>query len=144
MANHPQALKRARQSEKRRQRNMHYKTQLRTRVKYVRYAVGQIETLAAGKTIHAQEVEKHLKGIVEGKAADYKGAGFEGLIKSATALLKKYDKKKHAAFLKTLAQADLKISARLLSRAGSKGVLHKRTAGRRISRLTKLVNRVSA
>ena len=144
MANHPQALKRARQSEKRRQRNMAVKSRIRTRVRALRYSVDQLNQLRAGRHIHPQEVEKHLRWLTEGKASDLKAGGGENLLKDATALLSKYDSEKHTALLTALAHHDLSESTRLLAKAASKGVYHKKTAGRRISRLTKMVNAIDA
>ncbi len=80
MANHPSALKRMRQNEKRRVRNMSYRSKMKTAVK------GYLDA-------------------VEAKSAD-------------------------AADL-------LKSAARLISKGASKGVIHKNTASRTISRLTK-------
>ena len=144
MANHRQALKRAKQSERRRQRNIAVKSRIRTRVRALHYAVDQIRQLEAGKSIHAQEVEKHLKWVSEHKAADLKRVGAAGLVDEATALLESYDSGKHADFLRKLARTDLAESTRLLGKAASKGVVHKRNASRHISRLTRLVNGVTA
>jgi len=144
VANHKQAAKRARQSELRRQRNMAVRSKLRTRVRALRYAVEQIHTLAAGKAIHPQEVDKHLRWITEGKAADLTKLGYGDLVEAAKGLLKKYDPTAHSGLLRRLARADLKESVRLLGKAASKGVLHKATASRRISRLNRLVNAVDA
>ncbi len=49
MANHKDALKRARQNDKRRARNRHYRTRMRNRIKAVRAAVesGNVETAQA-------------------------------------------------------------------------------------------------
>ena len=59
MANHKDALKRARQSERRRAQNRHYRTMMRTRIKAVRDAVeaGEVDTAQAAlrdaqSTIH--------------------------------------------------------------------------------------------
>lgn len=144
VANHKQAAKRARQDERRRQRNMAVKSRIRTRVRALRYAVDQLKTLEAGRTIHPQDVEKHLRGLTEGKSADLTRLGFGEVTDDATKLLSKYDAEGHAALLKKLAKADLKESTRLLSKAASKGVLHKRTVSRRISRLTKMVDGIEA
>lgn len=144
MANHPQALKRSRQSEKRRQQNAHVKSTIRSSVKAVRYAVDQLQQVEAGRHIHPQEIEKHLKSVSVGKRNDYEKNGFKDVFKKAEALLKKYDAKKHATFLRQLAQADLHASRRLIGKAASKGVFPARTASRKISRLDRLVNTVSA
>ena len=140
MANHKQAAKRARQSERRRQRNVAVKSRIRTRVRAIRYALGQVEQLQAGRTIHPQEVEKHLRWLSEGKATDLEGLGFKELGDEAKALIKKYDAAKHQAFLIRLAEADLKESTKLYYKAASKGVMHKRTAARRVSRLARMVH----
>ena len=144
MANHKQAAKRARQAERRRQRNMAVKSRIRTRVRALRYAVDQLKTLEAGRNIHPQDVEKHLRGLTEGKSQDLDRLGFKDITDDAKKLLGKYDADGHAALLKKLAKADLKESTRLLSKAASKGVLHKRTVSRRISRLTKMVDGLEA
>jgi small subunit ribosomal protein S20 len=88
VANHPSALKRQRQAEKRRLRNRNVKTALRTYVRGVREAV--------------------------------------------------------AARDSTLAKEKLAVAARALDRAVTKGVLHARSASRKISRLARLVNSVAA
>jgi small subunit ribosomal protein S20 len=49
VANHPSALKRHRQSEKRRRRNQQIRTQLRHLVRSVRVAVGTKDATAAGE-----------------------------------------------------------------------------------------------
>jgi len=142
LANHRQALKRAKQAERRRQRNMAVKSRIRTRVRALRYAVDLVSQLEAGRNIHPQEVEKHLRWLSESKSADLTRTGFGELVDEAKTLLAGYDQGKHAAFLRKLARADLRESTRLIGKAASKGVLHKRTAARRISRLSKLVNTI--
>ena len=144
MANHKQAAKRARQSEARRVRNIAVRSRLRTRVRALRFAVEQIQTLEAGRTIHPQDVEKHLRWLTSGLAPDLARVGFAEISAEASKLLTKYDAAGHASLLKKLAHADLKESTRLLGKAGAKGVLPKRTVGRRISRLTKMVNSIEA
>ena len=86
MANHPSALKRHRQSEKRRLRNRAFKTRLRHLVRDVRTALSARDTDAAAKTF-------------------------------ATA-------------------------ARELDTAVTKGVLHRNSAARRISRLARAVSQL--
>ncbi len=81
MANHASAIKRHKQSEKRRARNASVKSTLRTAVKKVK------ESIAAGK---ADEIKTSLKSAISE-----------------------------------------------LGKAASKGVLHKKNASRRISRLSK-------
>lgn len=88
MANHVSALKRARQNDKRRARNAHFKSFMRSRVRRVRDAV------KAGKATEA-----------------------ELLLRSA-------------------------MSA--LHRVAGKGIIHTRTADRKIGRLGKLVATLSA
>jgi small subunit ribosomal protein S20 len=85
LANHPSALKRARQNENRRLRNRMTKTRVKHVVKIVREAAG------------AQSADT--------------------------------------------AQTQLNEAKSLIDKAAKKGVIHKRTAARKISRLTKLVNR---
>ncbi len=88
MANHKSALKRARQSEVRRQRNMTYKTRVKGAIKKVRTAVAN----SAGD---------------EAK---------ENLIKATS----------------------------IIQKTASKGILHPRNAARKISRLTRQVNRIAS
>ena len=88
MANHKSALKRARQSEVRRLRNMSYKTRSKNIVKEVRAAVSENN--------QEQAIEK---------------------LKKATAIIQK---------------------------STSKGVFHKKTASRKISRLARQINQISA
>ena len=88
MANHPSALKRHRQSEKRRLRNRAIKTRLRHLVREVRTALSTRDADAATKTL-------------------------------ATA-------------------------TRALDKAVTKGVLHRNSASRRISRLAHAVNQLQA
>jgi len=144
VANHKQAAKRARQSERRRQRNTAVKSRIRTRVRALRSSVDQLKTLEAGRNIHPQDVEKHLQWLTSAKVKDLGRLGYGEVIDEATKLLKTYDSDGHMALLKKLAHADLKESTRLLAKAGSKGVMHKRTVSRRISRLTKMVDGLEA
>lgn len=88
MPSHKSALKRLRQNEKRRLRNRHWKSTMRTAIKKVRMAV------------EAKEVEQ--------------------------------------------AQALLRDATSTIAHVASKGVIHKNTASRKISRLTRLVNSLSA
>lgn len=73
MANHKSALKRIRQSERRRKRNQHIRTEMRTMVKRCREA---LESGDAGKASEAFQVaEKSIrraatKGIIPKKRAD--------------------------------------------------------------------------
>jgi len=148
VANHNQAEKRARQSEHRRVRNLHVKSSVRTYVKRVRYAVETLRVLDAGRQVHAQEVEKHVRAILDRHAAEYQGIKRESVLTLAKELLagasnsKKFDRDKHRAFLRDLAQADLFIATRVMTKAASKGVFHKRNIARRVSRLNLLVNSV--
>ncbi len=88
MANHPSALKRARQNEKRRLRNKAVRTRVRGAVKTVRQA------------LEAKDAEA--------------------------------------------AQGALKDATQLIGKAASKGVLHKRSASRKISRLARQVHALSS
>ena len=88
MAIHLSALKRARQNEKRRLRNLHIKTAVKSSIKKVREAI---------------------------EVKDVEGA--------------------QKALLKTIP---------LIQKAHSKGVFHKNTSTRKISRLTREVNALSA
>jgi small subunit ribosomal protein S20 len=85
LANHPSALKRARQNEDRKLRNRRTKTRVKHVVKLVREAV-------AGSSAEA-------------------------------------------------APAKLNDAKSLIDKASKKGVIHKRTASRKVSRLSRLVNR---
>jgi small subunit ribosomal protein S20 len=88
LANHKSALKRARQSETRRLRNIGYKTRAKHAVKEVRTAI----------TNNSTEQAK------------------ENLIEAVS----------------------------IIQKTSSKGIIHKRKASRKISRLTRQVNRLSA
>ena len=87
MADHPSALKRHRQSEKRRLRNQAIKTRMRHLVREVRQAIGSRDPAAAKKT--------------------------------------------------------LDVASKYLDKAVTKGVLHRNTAARRISRLSHAVSQLS-
>lgn len=150
MANHKQAKKRAIQSERRRLRNMHVKTTVRSLIKRVRYSVDTINLIDAGRQVHPQEVEKHLRSIIERRTPVYTRFGNEAVLTGAQTLLdtgrkggKHFDRDMHRSFLESLARVDLHLAARMLDRAASKGVLHQRNAARRVSRLNLLVNGVS-
>ena len=88
MANHKSALKRARQSEVRRLRNMGYKTRSKNIVKEVRAAVTENDK--------EQAIEK------------------------------------------------LKIATAIIHKSASKGVFHKKKASRKVSRLARQINQISA
>ena len=88
MANHKSALKRVRQSEIKRVRNLGYKTRVKHAVKAVRTAVAENSTEQAK----------------------------ENLIKAVS----------------------------IIQKTSSKGVIHKRKASRKISRLTRQVNQLSS
>jgi small subunit ribosomal protein S20 len=88
LANHDSALKRARQSEMKRLRNIGYKTRVKHAVKEVRAAI----------TNNSTEQAK------------------ENLIKAVS----------------------------IIQKTSSKGIIHKKKASRKISRLTQQVNRLSA
>lgn len=87
MANHPSALKRARQNLKRRERNRSAKTQIKNIVKTVRSAVDE----------NSKEV----------------------------------------------ALKELNSAKSLINKTARKGIIHRNTAARKISRLSKLVNQVA-
>ncbi len=87
MATHKSAIKRHRQSEKRRQRNVSTKTHVKTRVKAVITSVESKETDSA--------------------------------------------------------REELLRATKVIDKAAAKGILHKKTASRKISRLTKRVNALS-
>jgi small subunit ribosomal protein S20 len=73
VANHPQALKRHRQSEKARARNKHYKSMVRTVVKKATAATGKAATKAfrsAESTIQSVAA----KGVIPRKRASRKVA----------------------------------------------------------------------
>ena len=88
MANHKSALKRARQSETRRLRNIGYKTRVKHAVKEVRTAITNNSTEQAKET----------------------------LIKAVS----------------------------IIQKTSSKGIIHRKKASRKISRLARQVNRLSA
>ena len=88
MANHESALKRARQSENRRLKNIGYKTRVKHAVKEVRTAVTNHSTDQAKET--------------------------------------------------------LKKAVSIIQKTSSKGIVHKKKASRKISRLTRKVNRLTA
>lgn len=74
MANHPQALKRHRQSLKRRARNRHYKTVLKNTVKSLRNAINEgkdaetIEGLLRHASSTAHKVAQ--KGVIKANTAN--------------------------------------------------------------------------
>lgn len=88
MANHKSALKRARQNEKRRARNRHHRSTLRTAIKKFR-------TLLAGKDAEAaqqgyaavqQVIDKAVtKGIIHRNAADRYKSRLAGALKKLQA-----------------------------------------------------------
>ena len=72
MANHPSALKRHRQSEKRRLRNRALKTHLRHLVRAVRTAVASRDPAAAAQTLAraSREIDKAVtKGVLHRNSA---------------------------------------------------------------------------
>ena len=87
MANHPSALKRAKQNKMRRTRNASMKSKIKTKVKQY------LQTLEASSKESASPV--------------------------------------------------LNEAVSLIDRAGSKGILHPKTASRKISRLSKKINKLS-
>ena len=75
MARHPSALKRHRQSEKRRQRNQAIKTRLRRIVRDVRTAVGASDATVAGERLEqaARALDKAVtKGVIHRNNASRK------------------------------------------------------------------------
>jgi small subunit ribosomal protein S20 len=86
LATHPSAIKRAKQNEKRRTRNLHIETSLKTSIKKVREAID----------------EKDIEGAKK-------------------------------ALLKAIP---------FIQKGRSKGILHKNTSARKISRLTQAVNKL--
>lgn len=63
MANHKDAIKRAKQNERRRARNRHYRSQMRNRVKAVRTAV------EAGDVDAAQEALRNAMSVIHRTAS---------------------------------------------------------------------------
>ena len=88
LANHPSALKRARQNEKRRLRNKSYKTRVKTTVK-------QLDSAVANKD-------------------------------------------------QDQAAATLRQAVAIIQKTASRGVIHRRKAARRVSRLARRVNQLTA
>ena len=88
MANHKSALKRAKQSEKKRIRNIGYKTKVKHAVKQVRTAI------AEGAEEKARE--------------------------------------------------NMTTAVSIIQKTASKGIIHKKTAARKISRLTRHINQLSS
>ena len=146
MANHKQAKKRARQSERRRQRNMNVKSTVRTLIKQVRYSAETIRHLDSGRQVHPQEAEKQIRSALDNREEHYRTTGHETMLVQARNLLengrvdKAFNREMHRSFLVSLARADMHIACRALDKAASKGVFHRRNASRRISRLQRLVN----
>ncbi len=73
MANHKSALKRIRQSERRRKRNQHVRTQMRTMVKYCREAFesgDQARASDAFKVAERQIRRAATKGVIPKQRAD--------------------------------------------------------------------------
>lgn len=73
MANHKSALKRIRQSERRRKRNQHIRTQMRTRVKYCRDAFesgDQARATDAFKVAEREIRRAATKGVIPKQRAD--------------------------------------------------------------------------
>ena len=73
MANHKSALKRIRQSERRRKRNQHIRTQMRTMVKYCRDAFesGDQAKAADAFKIAEREIRRAVtKGVIPKQRAD--------------------------------------------------------------------------
>lgn len=73
MANHKSALKRIRQSERRRKRNQHIRTQMRTMVKYCREAFetgDQAKAADAFKVAEREIRRAATKGVIPKQRAD--------------------------------------------------------------------------
>jgi len=73
LANHKSALKRIRQSERRRKRNQHIRTQMRTMVKYCREALDsgdQTKATDAFKVAERQIRRAATKGVIPKQRAD--------------------------------------------------------------------------
>lgn len=73
MANHKSALKRIRQSERRRKRNQHLRTQMRTMVKHCREALdaGNAEQATEAFTVAERAIRRAAtQGIIPKKRAD--------------------------------------------------------------------------
>ena len=73
MANHKSALKRIRQSERRRKRNQHIRTQMRTMVKYCRDAFetgDQTKATDAFKVAEREIRRAATKGVIPKQRAD--------------------------------------------------------------------------
>jgi small subunit ribosomal protein S20 len=73
LANHKSALKRIRQSERRRKRNQHIRTQMRTRVKYCRDAFesgDQARATDAFKVAEREIRRAATKGVIPKQRAD--------------------------------------------------------------------------
>ena len=73
MANHKSALKRIRQSERRRKRNQHIRTQMRTMVKYCRDAfetADQTKATDAFKVAEREIRRAATKGVIPKQRAD--------------------------------------------------------------------------
>ncbi len=73
MANHKSALKRIRQSERRRKRNQHIRTQMRTMIKYCREAFESGDQAKASDAFKVAEREIRraaTKGVIPKQRAD--------------------------------------------------------------------------
>ena len=66
MANHKSALKRIRQSERRRKRNQHIRTQMRTMVKQCREAFDSGDASRAGDAFKVAERETKVSYLIKG------------------------------------------------------------------------------
>ncbi len=123
---------------------MHYKTTMRTKIKSVRYALDSFNTLAVGKALHPQDVEKYLRNLVEGKAADYVQGGHADVIEQAKGLLGNYNPDNYKGFLVNLAKANFHMAEKSIRHAATRGAIHKRTADRKVSRLAKALYAVES
>lgn len=88
MANHQDALKRIRQNAKRRARNRHYRTMMRTQIKAVRAAIAEGDVAAASATLpKAVSVIQKVagKGIIHRRQAARRVARLTAAVTKAAA-----------------------------------------------------------
>lgn len=88
MANHPSALKRHRQSEKKRARNVHVKSTIKGRVRAVREAAGSKKPADAKPLLveAISELDRSVKkGVVHRRTAARKVARLSRLVSKSTA-----------------------------------------------------------
>lgn len=85
---------------------------------------------------HKSAEKRHRQNIKRRESNRFAKATFRTAIKSTLAAIDNGDKSK--------AEEGLKLSTKLLDKAAIHGVLHRKNASRRVSRLTKKVNALSA